>query len=164
MADTDGLTGIANRRTLDLTLPREVERARREHGSVSLLLLDVDHFKEFNDSHGHVAGDEALQRLAQSLATESRAFDLVARYGGEEFAIVLPGCRPEESLHIAERMRRATRGVSVPTPMTASVGAATFPDDADDAVALLKAADAALYASKRAGRDRVARPTTVFSG
>jgi diguanylate cyclase (GGDEF)-like protein len=164
MADTDGLTGIANRRMLDLTLPREVERARREHGSVSLLLLDVDHFKEFNDSHGHVAGDEALQRLAQSLATESRAFDLVARYGGEEFAIVLPGCGPAESLHIAERMRGATRGVTVPTPMTASVGAATFPDDAGDAIALLKAADAALYASKRAGRDRVARPTTVFSG
>jgi two-component system cell cycle response regulator len=164
MADTDGLTGIANRRILDVTLPREVERARREHGSVSLLLLDLDHFKEFNDSHGHVAGDEALQRLAQSLATESRAFDLVARYGGEEFAIILPGCEPAESLHIAERMRRATRGVPVPTPMTASVGAATFPDDADDAIALLQAADDALYACKRAGRDRVARPTTVFSG
>jgi diguanylate cyclase (GGDEF)-like protein len=164
MADTDGLTGVANRRMLDLTLPREVERARREHGSVSLLLLDVDHFKEFNDSHGHLAGDEALQLLAQSLATESRAFDLVARYGGEEFAIILPGCKPAESLHIAERMRRATRGVTVPSPMTASVGAATFPDDADDALALLKAADDALYASKRAGRDRVARPTTVFTG
>jgi two-component system, cell cycle response regulator len=157
MADTDGLTGVANRRIFDVTLARELQRSRRESGSVSLVLLDVDHFKAFNDRHGHLAGDEALQAVARALEQANRGFDLVARYGGEEFAVILPGCSAEESLPVAERLRQVVRGLEPATPITLSVGVSTFPDDADDADSLVKAADDALYASKRAGRDRVAR-------
>jgi diguanylate cyclase (GGDEF)-like protein len=157
MADTDGLTGVANRRMLDVTLARELVRARRESGSVSLLLMDVDHFKDFNDRHGHLAGDEALQGVARALGQANRGFDLVARFGGEEFAVVLPGCTVEESLPVAERLRKAVGALALAEQITVSVGISTFPDDAQDADALLKAADEAMYASKRAGRDRVAR-------
>jgi diguanylate cyclase (GGDEF)-like protein len=168
MANTDGLTGVANRRMFDLTLTREVERARREEGCVSLLLLDLDHFKAFNDHHGHLAGDEALKAFGRTLATESRASDLVARYGGEEFAIVLPSCAPEEAVQIGERVCAAVRELSGPTPLTVSAGSATFPLDGQTAEDVVRAADSALYASKRAGRDRVERPpsldTTVSIG
>jgi diguanylate cyclase (GGDEF)-like protein len=158
MADTDGLTGVANRRMFDLTLTREVERARRDEGCVSLLLLDLDHFKSFNDEHGHIAGDEALKAFGGLLAGESRASDLVARYGGEEFAIVLPSCPPEEAIRTGERVCAAVRELSAPAPLTVSVGAATFPLDGQTSDELLRAADAALYASKRDGRNRVERP------
>ena len=158
MADTDGLTGVANRRMFDRMLGRELQRARRESRSVSLLLIDVDHFKAFNDRHGHLAGDEALQAVARALEGAQRGFDLVARYGGEEFAVILPGCPAEESVRVAERLRRVVGKLAPPTPITVSVGASPVPEDAQDADALLQAADDALYASKRAGRDRVARP------
>ena len=141
-----------------ITLGRELHRARRESGSVSLLMMDVDHFKAFNDRHGHLAGDEALQAVAQALEQANRGLDLVARYGGEEFAVILPGCPVEESLSVAERLRKAVAALAPTTPITVSVGISTFPDDGGDADALLKAADEALYASKHAGRDRVARP------
>jgi diguanylate cyclase (GGDEF)-like protein len=149
MADTDGLTGVANRRMLDLTLTREVERARRDHNNLSILLLDLDHFKKFNDDHGHLAGDEALKAFGKVVATQSRASDLVARYGGEEFALVLPNCAPEEALRMGERVCAAVRALTV------SIGAATFPRDGGTAEEIVQAADNALYASKRAGRDRV---------
>ena len=161
MADTDGLTGVPNRRMFDLTLTREVERARREEGCVSLLLLDLDHFKAFNDQHGHLAGDEALKAFGRTLAAESRASDLVARYGGEEFAIVLPGCAADEALRMGERVCTAVRELGTAAPLTVSAGAATFPVDGQTAEQLLRAADDALYASKRGGRDRVERPPSV---
>ena len=161
MADTDGLTGVANRRLFDLTLTREVERARREDASVSLLLLDLDHFKTFNDKHGHLAGDEALKAFGRALAAESRASDLVARYGGEEFAIVLPSCPPEEAIEVAERVCAAVRELDAAAPLTVSVGTASFPLDGATSDELLRAADAALYSSKRGGRDRVERPSSI---
>ena len=157
MADTDGLTGVANRRMFDATLARELLRARRESESVSLVLLDVDHFKAYNDRHGHLRGDEALQEVARVLEQVNRGFDLVARYGGEEFAIILPGCPVEDSTAVAERLRQVVGALPSPA-ITVSVGVSTFPDDAEDAEALLKTADDALYESKRAGRNRVARP------
>ena len=155
MADTDGLTGVANRRMFDITLTREVERARREQGNLSVLLLDLDHFKKFNDQHGHLAGDEALKMFGKALATESRASDLVARYGGEEFAVVLPNCAPAEARRMGERVCAAVRRLSGPAPLTVSIGAATFPADGRTAEEIVHAADNALYASKRGGRDRV---------
>jgi diguanylate cyclase (GGDEF)-like protein len=164
MADTDGLTGVANRRAFDSALGRELARARREGGSVGLLLLDVDHFKSFNDTHGHMAGDAVLAGLAGALVEACRGFDVVARYGGEEFAVILPGCDLHESLEIAERVRRVAQRVTAPAPITVSVGVATHPDGAQDADELIAAADDALYASKRAGRDRVSAADPASSG
>ena len=155
MAATDGLTAIANRRTFESTLEREIARAQRHAEPVSLVMVDIDHFKALNDSHGHQAGDDVLRNVAAALACECREFDLAARYGGEEFAIVLPGCTAEESLVIAERFRRVVSAAPTVVPITASAGVATYPDHAKDADELVRVADEALYESKRAGRDRV---------
>jgi diguanylate cyclase (GGDEF)-like protein len=155
MAATDPLTGIANRRTFEETLAREISRAERTGKPVTLLMLDVDHFKQLNDGHGHQVGDAVLHALGSGLRENLRPFDTAARYGGEEFAVILPGCSVEESGIACERVRR--RAVTlVPTPdVTLSAGAATFPDDAAASFELVRIADAALYESKRAGRDRL---------
>lgn len=160
LAATDGLTKIANRRTFEATLEREVARATRSAEHVSLVMVDIDHFKSLNDTHGHQAGDEVLRNVAAALAIECRDFDTPARYGGEEFAIVLPGCGPEEAVKIAERLRSAVSAAPSIVPITASAGVATFPGHAGDADTLVRAADDALYESKRGGRDR----TTASQG
>jgi two-component system, cell cycle response regulator len=159
-AATDGLTGVANRASFDEALRKELARAARREDDVSLLLLDIDHFKRLNDAHGHQAGDEVLRRVAAQLAVACRDFDTPARYGGEEFAIVLPATPGEEALVVAERLRRAIAGTGGATAVTVSVGVATFPLDGPTPAALVAAADGAMYASKRGGRDRVtaARP------
>ncbi len=161
LAATDGLTKIANRRTFEATLEREVARATRSADHLSLVIVDIDHFKTLNDSHGHQAGDEVLRNVAAALACECRDFDTAARYGGEEFAIVLPGCGPEEALVIAERLRRSVATAPSVVGITASAGVATFPSHANDADTLVRAADDALYDSKRAGRDRTSMSTGV---
>jgi diguanylate cyclase (GGDEF)-like protein len=160
MAATDGLTAIANRRTFESTLEREIARAGRHKEPVSLVMVDIDNFKALNDTHGHQMGDEVLRNVAAALACECREFDLAARYGGEEFALILPGCTSEESVVIAERFRRVVSAAPAIVPITASAGVATYPDHARDAPDLVRVADAALYESKRSGRDRVtaARP------
>jgi two-component system cell cycle response regulator len=160
LAATDGLTKIANRRTFESTLEREVARATRSAEHVSLVMVDIDHFKSLNDTHGHQAGDEVLRNVAAALAIECRDFDTPARYGGEEFAVVLPGCGPEEAVGIAERLRTAVSAAPSIVPITASAGVATYPAHAGDADTLVRAADDALYESKRAGRDR----TTASQG
>lgn len=160
LAATDGLTKIANRRTFEATLEREVARATRSAEHVSLVMVDIDHFKSLNDNHGHQAGDEVLRNVAAALAIECRDFDTPARYGGEEFAVVLPGCGPEEAMGIAERLRQAVSAAPSIVPITASAGVATFPGHAGDADTLVRAADDALYESKRAGRNR----TTASQG
>lgn len=154
LAATDGLTKIANRRTFEATLEREIARATRSAEHVSLVMVDIDHFKSLNDTHGHQAGDEVLRNVAAALAIECRDFDTPARYGGEEFAIVLPGCGPDEAFGIAERLRAAVAVAPSVVPITASAGVATFPGQAGDADTLVRAADDALYESKHAGRNR----------
>jgi diguanylate cyclase (GGDEF)-like protein len=172
MADTDALTGIANRRTFQSLLEREVSRAARNGEQVTLVMIDLDHFKAINDTHGHQTGDEVLRITAQTLAKICRDFDVPARYGGEEFAAILPSCSSKESLVVAERLRKSISEADMPIPVTASAGVATFPAHASDPEKLIAAADEALYESKRAGRDRVTRsrrrpsvkPTKVSPG
>lgn len=155
LADVDQLTQIANRRVFDQALEVELSRATRKGGSASLVLIDIDHFKQINDTHGHQTGDEVLSGVAQALQTNARPYDTVARYGGEEFAVVMPNCGEQEAAVTAERLRRAVSNADVPVGVTASFGVALFPTHGVDPASLLTAADAALYASKRAGRDRV---------
>ena len=157
LADTDALTGIANRRTFEASLDREISRASRSGEQVTLVMVDVDKFKVLNDTHGHQVGDVVLKHVASSLARNCRDFDIAARYGGEEFAVILPSCSSAESLVAAERLRKGVADEGAPVPVTASAGVATFPTHASDMTSLIKAADEALYESKRAGRDRVTR-------
>jgi diguanylate cyclase (GGDEF)-like protein len=161
LAATDGLTKIANRRTFEATLEREVARATRSAEHVSLVMVDIDHFKSLNDTHGHQAGDEVLRNVAAALSCECRDFDTPARYGGEEFAVVLPGCGPDEAVAIAERLRRAVAAAPSVVPITASAGVATYPSHAGDADTLVRAADEALYTSKNSGRDRTTQSAGV---
>ena len=164
LIDIDGLTGIANRRHLDRKLAEEVGRCARNRVELSVLLLDIDNFKRFNDSHGHLAGDECLKSVAQALAGAlHRPADLAARYGGEEFCVVLPETVGHGALQVAERLRRRVAGLNVTTPqgsvqVTVSIGVVSQvpPRDAAPA-ALLSCADAALYRAKSGGRNRVCR-------
>jgi diguanylate cyclase (GGDEF)-like protein len=163
MATTDGLTGIANRRSFDIGLERELSRAARNESPLSVVLIDLDHFKLLNDNHGHQLGDEVLRMVGGALAEHCRDFDMAARYGGEEFAVILPGCSDAECHDAAERFRQVVAACDAPVPVTASVGVASYPVNGATAGALVKAADDALYESKRDGRNRVtaARPVTA---
>ena len=155
MAVTDGLTQLANRRSFDRSLDRELQRATRTDGRLSVVLLDIDHFKGLNDTHGHLVGDNVLRQVATALAECGREYDTIARYGGEEFAAVLPGCSSALAVQVAERLRRAVEEAPSDVPVTASAGVATFPYDGVDIESLLGAADRALYSAKRAGRNQV---------
>lgn len=150
----DELTGLFNRRAFNQELPREIERFRRFGQPFSLLMLDLDHFKDFNDAHGHTAGDQALRGTAATLLDTARLYDRVVRYGGEEFAIVLPQTSDEEAWAVAERIREALERRHVIFagqdlgPITISIGLASFPKDALDMDGLVQSADQALYAAK----------------
>ncbi len=154
-ASTDGLTGIANRRSFEEALGRYLAQAVRGGDQLSLVLLDIDHFKQLNDVHGHLVGDRVLRRVGQLLDAEVRGADMVARYGGEEFVMVLSGVGEAEAMVAAERLRGKFELDTSEPRVTASFGVATYPDDAVDGHSLIAAADAALYASKRDGRNRV---------
>jgi diguanylate cyclase (GGDEF)-like protein len=158
VASTDALTDVANRRTFEETLRREVGRSTRTREPVTLLMIDIDHFKVLNDTFGHPEGDRVLRSVAGALASECREFDVVARYGGEEFAVVAPACGPDDARVLAERLRAAIAGLDDGPSVTASVGVAIFPEGADDEAALLRSADRALYRAKRAGRNQVFGP------
>jgi diguanylate cyclase (GGDEF)-like protein len=151
------LTGISNRRTFESTLERELSRATRNGEQLTLAMFDIDHFKKLNDTYGHQTGDDVLKKVAAALAEACRDFDTPARYGGEEFALILPSCSTKESLAVGERLRAAISEIDAVRAITASAGVATFPIHASDAQSLIKAADEALYESKRGGRDRVTR-------
>ena len=155
MAVTDGLTQLANRRSFDRSLERELTRATRTDGRLSVVLLDIDHFKALNDTHGHLVGDNVLREIASALAECGREYDTIARYGGEEFAAVLPGCSSALAVQVADRLRRAVEEARTEVPVTASCGVATYPYDGADVDSLLGAADRALYSAKRSGRNRV---------
>ncbi len=165
-ANTDGRTGLSNSRSFDLALEHALS-ARAKHEPLSVLMLDIDHFKLFNDRHGHPAGDEALKAFATVLRSCMREHDLAARYGGEEFAVFLPGVGLEGAAAVAERIRSRTEATviglapGITDRITISIGAASAPDQADDRVTLLRLADAALYAAKEAGRNRVG---TIVNG
>ena len=148
VARTDDLTGLRNRRAWEEELPRELGRAERDAGPLSVAMLDLDHFKRFNDERGHQAGDRLLKQAASAWAGRLRVIDVLARYGGEEFALALPGCGLEDALALVEGLRSATPG-----GQTCSAGVATW-DGQEGPEELLGRADRALYSAKRAGRDR----------
>ncbi len=158
----DELTGLYNRRFFRSALARMVAEARRYHQPFSLLMVDVDHFKHYNDLNGHPAGDRCLARVAHLLRDTAREVDQVVRYGGEEFALLLPRCPKHEAAQVAERHRRAIETHPFPGQdtqpggnLTISLGVATFPNDAQSARDLIHRADSALYAAKQAGRNCV---------
>lgn len=162
MAFFDPLTGVHNHRALQNTLQFALEKAREEELPVSLVMLDVDHFRLFNESYGHDIGDTALKTVAASIQSSLRDVDFVARYGGEEFTVILPNIIGDAAMQIAERIRQSIElhGVEIgddadPVRVTASLGLSTFPQHAGTPASLLKAADLALYESKHHGRNRV---------
>jgi len=166
LATRDGLTGLANRRCFDDTLHAEWNRALRQMQPLSLLMVDVDNFKAYNDAHGHLGGDECLKRVARAVASEMRANDLVARYGGEEFAVILPNQSLKGAAIVAERIRCRVEQLHLPCRfaaghVTVSIGAATAIAGPDNhASQLVAIADAALYRAKHLGRNRISLPMT----
>lgn len=156
---TDALTSLGNRRSFDVELSRLIGHSQRYGRTLSLAMLDVDHFKQYNDRHGHQAGDEALQELAGLLAARVRESDGVFRYGGEELAVLLPETGLEEATAMVERLRAAVEQrftqLSSLAPVTFSAGVAAFPTHSLSAKTLIEAADAALYRAKNSGRNRV---------
>jgi diguanylate cyclase (GGDEF)-like protein len=157
----DPLTGLYNRRHMQESLEREVHRARRRERSLSVMLLDIDHFKRYNDSFGHPAGDEALRFVAEVLLQNTRAEDLACRYGGEEFLVLLPECTVAQAAIRADEIRNVLKKIyfegqeNLPAMITISVGVAAYDGPEDRTELLLKRADEALYKAKHQGRDRV---------
>jgi diguanylate cyclase (GGDEF)-like protein len=162
LAATDGLTKIPNHRTFMNTLSQELERAKRYERVLSLVMVDVDYFKNYNDKYGHQAGDKILIHIARILEKSVRASDIVARYGGEEFTLILPETTKSFALETAERIRESVekkifrhKGLNEKTKITLSLGVAAFPDDADTVNKLIEQADRALYSAKSKGRNKV---------
>ncbi|OGW60016.1 MAG: hypothetical protein A2V83_07590 [Nitrospirae bacterium RBG_16_64_22] len=161
LAVTDDLTNLFNMRYLARTLEVEIERARRHGASVSLIFIDLDHFKEINDQHGHLMGSRVLVEVAQILLHNIRSIDVVARYGGDEFVVVLPQTDPAAAFAIAERVRRSIaghtflKGEGLQIRLTASCGIAAYPDHAKSKEDLIRLADEAMYRVKHEVRDSV---------
>jgi len=161
LSTRDHLTGLYNRRYLEETLERELLRASREHLSLGIIMLDVDDFKQINDTYGHAAGDAILRELGSLLREHVRGEDIPSRYGGDEFILALPGASREVTRKRAELIRDAAHHFSTQFKgqtlelVTLSLGVAVFPDDGATSAAILKAADSALYRAKREGRGRV---------
>lgn len=160
-ATHDPLTGLLNRAAASDTLNSELQRAIREDSPMSVVMGDIDHFKQINDSFGHLAGDSVLREVARRMSTSIRPYDTVSRYGGEEFLLIIPGCSRKQAKSLAERIRERIREKPFDTPegmipVTISFGVAdTTMDSCTYPEALLRAADAALYRAKEKGRDRV---------
>ncbi len=160
LARIDSLTGILNRRAILEILDSEVERARRYGNALSCLMLDLDHFKKFNDKYGHQFGDKVLQRIARVISGACRTHDHLGRYGGEEFLIVLPETRIDGAITFAERVRSVVAETTLDgnkERMTVSIGVAEWCDGEDSARKLISQADRALLEAKAAGRNRIIR-------
>jgi diguanylate cyclase (GGDEF)-like protein len=159
LAITDDLTQVYNYRFLKSALRREIKRAGRFRQDLSIVMMDVDNLKAYNDRHGHLRGSFLLRELASLFAAQVRSFDLVAKYGGDEFTIILPQTGREGAVVVAERMRASVEAHAFPLAprghITVSLGVATFPADAGDPTNLLQAADRALYLAKQRGKNRV---------
>jgi diguanylate cyclase (GGDEF)-like protein/PAS domain S-box-containing protein len=151
MARRDSLTGLPNRRALEEQLPQAMARARRHRSALSLAILDIDHFKAYNDTHGHLAGDEVLHACAAAWDSALRGEDTIVRFGGEEFLVLLPEVGPEEAAEVVERLRQTT-----PMGQTCSAGLALW-DHQESIDELLQRADEALYLAKASGRDQLAQ-------
>ena len=149
LANNDALTGIPNRRAWQLELPREMARVRRSGGQLYVALLDLDHFKRYNDQHGHQGGDRLLKEATAAWRTRMRRTDLLARYGGEEFAVMLRDCTHIEAVVVLDDLRAV-----MPAGQTFSAGVAEW-DGQEDPERLVGRADRALYEAKHAGRDRI---------
>jgi two-component system, cell cycle response regulator len=163
LAHTDGLTELYNYRFFQRLLRVEMSRAQRFQRPLSLIMLDVDDFKMYNDVYGHQAGDQALRQLARLLRRSSRSYDLVARYGGDEFAVILPETNKKTAAEVAERIRTCVERTRIEDEhqglgwhVTASLGVASFPEDAAETTGLIRKADQALYQAKSGGRNRIA--------
>ncbi|NOX38822.1 MAG: diguanylate cyclase [Calditrichaeota bacterium] len=158
-AITDYLTNLYNHRYFIQQLSREFNRARRHNSQFALIMIDIDHFKDFNDTFGHQAGDLVLQKIGRILRENTRKSDIAARYGGEEFAIICPELNKRRGQILAEKLRKIIEGTRLPfsqdTRITISAGVAAFPEDADNPQDLIRCADVALYEAKRKGRNRV---------
>lgn len=162
LATTDGLTGLRNHRAFHEALREQFAQARRSGQAFSLMLLDIDHFKEYNDAFGHPAGDEVLMRMAHLLTRSVRAGDVAARHGGEEFAVILPATDAANAHALAERLRRMMEESPWPRrPIRASFGVSTFDTAMPDHNRLMADADAALYRAKAQGRNRVCLSPSV---
>ena len=162
LAITDGLTGLYNHSYYAKSLKREIKRSRRDNSCLSVIIMDIDHFKHYNDSNGHLSGNEVLKKVALVITKAVREIDILARYGGEEFAVILPDTNKKHAQIIANRICSLIRNESFPgaekQPMkrlTMSAGVATFPEDAKQDKSLTDRADKALYIAKEEGRDRV---------
>jgi diguanylate cyclase (GGDEF)-like protein len=160
-ARTDGLTGLYNRREFDRMLTDEIQRGNRYGTTFTLLIGDIDHFKTFNDIHGHQGGDDAIRAVSETLRQGIRDVDKVCRFGGEEFVVILSECEVEAAIHTAERLRAAIEAREIivdgkkTAKVTISLGVATYPGDGTTPESMLKSADSALYRSKENGRNRV---------
>lgn len=159
---TDELTGLYNRRYFNERFDREVQRAKRYSRPLTILMIDIDHFKNFNDVNGHLMGDEILRRVANCLESNIRKADIIARYGGEEFVIILPEIDKSHALQVAEKLRKTIETRHFPKEenqpnknLTISIGLASYPDDSEVARELVDFADRALYRAKAEGRNRV---------
>jgi diguanylate cyclase (GGDEF)-like protein len=158
LAYRDGLTGVFNRRYFETRILEEIARALRYSNEVSVLMIDIDHFKELNDEFGHLLGDEALRRVSTIFTQHLRKSDILCRFGGDEFAVLLPETSIEVAESVAEKLRRLAEQyefAGVPRPVTLSIGIATLPNNGRTRDQLIRAADQALYAAKESGRNRV---------